>query len=189
MKHYSGTSSVGIYKLTRSNACLALEETDEMLRILKTKRISRLTHIASLVQKKGLGSSEEFVLNVILSGDTGFTFDQIAEIVGAKSHFVGKILDIRQTIATCRGIVDILVEQLVETRHHTGIEHLTHSKLATVVAQAVVKKQFDIGNYEVFRKTVDRMLQRPLYTRETVLNIGTLVGRQVESLVRFITEE
>ena len=124
-------------KLSGRTAYILLEQTNEMLRILKTERIGNFAYIQLIVNQIAFRQFYYFLLYVLLRRLAGLLLDDIAEIARRQANLVGKEFHRGQTVADILFTGKIFVQQLFETGQHTVVHRFARTELAVVEAQTI----------------------------------------------------
>lgn len=174
--------------LGRGHPCMCLEETDEMLGVLKTELQTDLVDAQVALVQQLLGGGEEVVGNEILGSLAGLHFDQGAEVAGREAALVGKIGHSGQSL-TAGLCLDIVGQHPLKPPHYVVVDLFARHKLAVVEAKTIVEQQLDVRHNQVAAVLVDGAVQLLRNHVQYIAEYINLSGRQMQSLVAGIGEE
>ena len=88
-----------------------------MLRVFETELVGNLANGQASLDEELLGTFDDGILNVTLGGGAAFLADEVAEVVGRETGFVGKIGYRGQAVPLWMTILEVLAQLLVESAY------------------------------------------------------------------------
>lgn len=122
----------------RCFARMGFEETNEMLRIVKTHTFANHCDGQRVIIEQLFGMGEKAVGNDVLGSTTSFHAHQVSEISARQTAFVCKIGHCGQSLSQgFRG--DVVIQQFHESLHHRMVDFLASDELAVIEAETIVQ--------------------------------------------------
>ena len=167
---------------------MGFEETNEMLRIVKTHTFANHCDGQRVIIEQLFGMGEKAVGNDVLGSTTSFHAHQIAEIAAGQAAFVCKIGHCGQSLTQgFRG--DVVIQQFHESLHHRMVDFLASDELAVIEAETLVQQQLDVGDDKFAGMLVYGMVQLLLYHSYHTPEDFHLLDGEMQSLGTGIVEE
>ena len=117
---------------------MGFEETNEMLRIVKTHTFANHCDGQRVIIEQLFGMGEKAVGNDVLGSTTCFHAHQVSEISARQAAFVCKIGHCGQSLSQgFRG--DVVIQQFHESLHHRMVDFLASDELAVIEAETIVQ--------------------------------------------------
>ena len=165
------------------------EHPAQVLRMLESELVGDLAHRLAGREQQLFHPIDQPILDVFRRGFAGQLPDQVAEIVGRQTNFVGKIPDRRESfVLRCIG-VEVSVQQLFETGDYVVVHLAACRELAIVEAHAVVEQHADVGCDKPPAVLVERVVEFAVDFPHRVENRLSLLFREVQGFVGGVREE
>ena len=172
----------------RRNPLLLLEHPAEVLGIFEAEAVGHLRNGFPCC-KAVLGKLDDELADVVARRVAGGLLDDIAEIVGGHTQFVGAILHGGQAEGQLEFVLEIVAQQAVEADEDVGVLNLAGDELAVVETLAEIERQFDVAHEDGVLKLI-RFLSQFLtnLTHQGGEDVVLLVGH-VQGFVDAVIEE
>lgn len=124
--------------LPGGNSYLFLEESDEVLRILKAEALCDLLGILRRIKQLALGHINHLKPDIFLRGLAGLGLHKVAEIIRRQTHLVGEEFHSRNSLHLSGATIKIIVDELFKPAHDAGVHLLSCYELPFIESHAVV---------------------------------------------------